>query len=74
MSENKLIALLALLFCFVIAIPSAIEQYQKIEFAKAGLQECVLKIDNNIVTKWMKECPSSNKPSNEGGDSVEDKV
>jgi len=74
MSENKLIVLLALMFCFVIVIPSAIEQYQKIEFVKAGLQECVIKIDNLIVTKWMKDCPKIEEPSNDGGDSAEDKV
>ena len=63
MSNSRILLLFGFLMFLVsiaaIMIAVTINSNQKIEMAKAGLQECVVKnpmgIGVNVI--WMKECP-----------------
>lgn len=58
--------------CLAAAFANFIERYERIELAKSGLQQCIVRPNYDII--WMKDCPKIEELNDEGGDSAEDKV
>jgi len=73
MTDKAMIVLIVFGFATYYLGGSFLESYERISMAKAGLQQCVVRLPDSfeIHRVWMKDCPSNIPIPNDGGDTNE---